>query len=42
MRHGPLIGTLSLLSCFQKHLINITSFRLSKLLYSQSVLFKHT
>jgi hypothetical protein len=34
VRYGQLFGTLSLLSCFQKHLIDITSFRLLKLLYS--------
>jgi hypothetical protein len=42
MRRGPFTGTL--LSClnFTQHLIDVTSFRLSELLYSGSILFKHT
>jgi len=45
MRSGLRIVTFSLLPCvyhFKQSLIDITSFRLSKLLYSQYFVFKHT
>ena len=45
VRREPPIGTLSLVACFNHFKpcpINVTSFRLSNSLYSQSCLFKHT
>jgi len=45
MRRGSRIGTFSLLPClyyFKQSLIDMNSFRLSKLLYSQYFVFKHT
>jgi len=45
VRRGPLIGTLSLLACFNHFKpcpIDVTSFRLSNSLYSRSFLFRHS
>jgi len=44
MRRGPRIRAFSLLPClyhFKQSLFDITSFSLSKLLHSQSFVFKH-
>jgi hypothetical protein len=42
MRRWPFTGTLSLLSCLNHFLIDVTSFRLSNSLYSLSVPFNRT